>query len=556
MSTNNLSRFDCIINSISRHPYISAALLCVLIEVFTMADQAYMTPQGIMILSVTLSAAAYYLLREKFSKHKCALAVYSAVISAAFGILLASTDRRGGVLCAATVLAVSCISAVMYKKKLFTPERLTFMIIVFSFCMYACYVIYTLSVYRQTDVNYWNSTSGHAPYIRYMYEHNFALPDFDPREKWQFYHTPLFYWTSAALMKLVSAFGADFDSVCEVSQIVTLFSAYAIVIMSVRLFRMMGLKGYGLSCAAAVIGLSNTMLMLSSSISNDVMATAFELGAVCSALKWYRSRKYSDIIVCAFCFGLGIMTKLSAWMAAPAAAFIFLLVFFKEIKDIKKVGRNLLQYVIFLIISVPLALWFPIRNLVKFGVPLGWVPDTNMYIGKSGFFERMFTIGPGSISTPYTLEENFLDEYNPIFTLFKSTVDLQRFEPYKILKNLMWVTLVTSIILGVAAFILMIAALFRRKCRFSMVDRICITVFYFTIMISYIIFCFNYPYVCTQCIRYVAPVITIGAAYIGLMFMHEFKNKKITKAARYLTAAVIGMYAFGFVSTFLVLGFD
>lgn len=60
------------------------------------------------------------------------------------------------------------------------------------------------------------------------------------------------------------------------------------------------------------------------------------------------------------CVGLGMMTKLSVWMVAPAIAFVFLYVFFKNLKDFKK---YLVQFLCFGVVCAPLALWWQVRNL-------------------------------------------------------------------------------------------------------------------------------------------------------------------------------------------------
>ena len=75
-------------------------------------------------------------------------------------------------------------------------------------------------------------------------------------------------------------------------------------------------------------------------------------------------------------------------------------------------------------------------------------------------------------------------------------------------------------------------------------------------MISYVIFCFNYPYVCTENIRYVLPVLTISGLYTGLLLSHGFRSKKLTKAVRYFVTAVLLAYAFGFTANFVLLPFD
>ncbi len=541
------------------HPYFAAAALCLLTGVLTLGDQTYMGPGSVAVLLLLLGIGAYFALRERLPSSRRPLLVLGlfAVMTAA-GILLSMTSLKGGVFCVAVILYLLCVLFAKYRTKRLDAEALTELVTAAAFGVYACYVIYTLSIIRQTDVGYWNNYSGHAGYTRHLYEHWFQLYQGDPRDIPQYYHAPLFYEVSAALIRLTTAFGVPFEEAAEVSQLVTLFSSLSILITSVKIFRFFKLRGYALTVAVTVVAMSNSLAMLAGSISNDVMAAALEIGAVYGALRWYESRKTAAMVQAALCFGAGMMTKISVWMAAPAMAFLFLFVLVKNYRAHQEVGKTWGQFGLFLGIAAPLSLWYPVRNLIRFGIPMGYVPPggATLSVGEHSVWETLFTIGPSALTTPFTVTEHFHDEYNPLYSLLKSSVDLQRLGAYEKLRNLAWMTLVITILLALVTAAAAVCSLFVKKRAVNTELKVFLLIFLLTMMGSYVVFCLQYPYVCTENIRYVIPMIPLVGLYVGFAYKHDFKNKKVSALLRTVLSLAAGLYAAVFLLTFTLLAFD
>lgn len=551
--------WTAIADAVRSHPYICAAILCLLVEVFTFGDQSYISPQSVMILAVVSGVGAYMLLGGRIKNNMQPMAFSGCIIAAAaLGAVFSMAEKKGAVVSALTAGCALVILGWLYLKKRLIPQNITRLVIFTAFGLYISYILYTITYLRQTDVNYWNSSSGHAAYIKYLFEHWFALPDFDPRTVWQFYHTPLFYYICAVLIRIQTFYGIEFEQAAEVSQVVTLYSAMSIVITSYKLFRLFGLKGKGLTAAVTVASLSNTIIILSGSISNDVTAAAFEWGAVYCAAKWYKSLRMKDILGCAVLMGLGMMTKLSGWMAAPAIAFLFVLVFIRSIKQRKNTGKYIGQYAAFLGVCAPLGLWFPFYNLIRWGVPLGYIPEggENMYVGHKSIIERLFTASPVELSTPFLLQENFAYAYNPIVQLMKSSCDLQRFGAYKILSPLLTTTIITGSIIAFAAVIIMIVSLFNKKKKHPAALDVFLFIFWLTTFGSYMVFCIKYPFTCTENVRYVVPMIPFGALYFGRGADYNFRKPALTRLTGLLSGCAAGVYGIAAVITFVLLGFD
>ncbi len=544
--------------ALKEHPYLCAAAYCIALEAFTLGDEKNISAQSVMIASVLFAAALYFLLGRLAGKFRIPAAFGCAVVAALWGVCFVHIERKGGTVAALTAAAAAAFAIYLYKTKKFTPDNARRLIIFLSFGLYSAYVLYTLSYMRQTDVSYWNSQGGHAPYIKYYYEHYFMLPDFDPREVWQFYHTPLFYYICAAALRAVTVFGVDFEQATEVTQIVTLFSAMSIVITSEKIFRIFGLKDLSLTIAVGIAAMSNTILMLSGSISNDVTAAAFEIAALYLALKWYESRSMKGILFCALCMGLGLMSKLSAWMAAPPIAFIFILAFIRDIRSKKLSCRIFGQFGAFLGVSVPLGMWFPVYNLVRWGVPLGFIPQggINMFVGEHSIPERLFTASPAALSTPFMLPKNYLEEYNPIVALMKSSADLQRLGSYETLAPLLSATIIITSVIAAASLVCMFICPFAKKRVCRREYDIFMLIFYLVTVGSYIVFCIKYPYTCTENVRYVIPMVSVGALYFGRIFSFEVKNDQTAKLIKTGGAVLTAFYGVLFVFTFVLLGFD
>ena len=63
------------------------------------------------------------------------------------------------------------------------------------------------------------------------------------------------------------------------------------------------------------------------------------------------------------------------------------------------------------------------------------------------------------------------------------------------------------------------------------VTKIFIGILYSTIFISYYIFCFEFPHVCTENIRYAVPLIVIGAYFVGLA-VQRLSGKEVGRIKR------------------------
>ena len=112
-----------------------------------------------------------------------------------------------------------------------------------------------------------------------------------------------------------------------------------------------------------------TFFILAGSVNNDMLSVLFSLTALMLAVKWYKNPTMSGILRLALAIGLGMMTKLSVAMVAPAVAVLFAVKFFQS-RFSAALSHNFPR----LRRSRSLGLWWGVRNLIKSGVPITYVP--------------------------------------------------------------------------------------------------------------------------------------------------------------------------------------
>ena len=167
----------------------------------------------------------------------------------------------------------------------------------------------------------------------------------------------------------------------------------------------------------AILCFHPTLILMAGSINNDILSALLMMAAALWTLRWYRAPSFGRILCIALCIGLAMMTKLSGALVAPAVAVVFLI---KLIQSRKAPGRLIGQYAAFGAAVFPLGLWWGVRNLLRFGTPITYVPmiaDTDVqYIGHIPVLQRLFDFSPHQFSSVFMAWGNRnadYFEYNP-----------------------------------------------------------------------------------------------------------------------------------------------
>jgi len=428
-------------------------------------------------------------------------------------------------------ILVLLLLIVLSVTKQMTVKSGIFIIIVCGLGLRLIYILYTSIQTRQQDVHSFGGVDGHGAYIEYIYN-NLRLPDFNPKDRFQFYHPPLHHIISAVFLKFIDFTGATWEKAKESLQFLTLFYSGCHLIFTYRLFKEIKLKGISLLVAILIIAVNPTMIILSGSINNDMLSICLMQCAIYYAVIWFKTPILSNIIKLAIFIGLGMMAKLSVVFIAPAVAFLF---FTKLISKNQKVKEILYQFFIFGLISFPLGLWWGVRNFLFYKLPFTYVPtlgvDSHQYIGDYNVFERLFDFSLYQFRSVYVAWGEPYFEHNIFIGLLKTSVFGEQTlsstnDVFYIFAAAMFYI---NLIIVIIALISMVILLIKRATDCEYPYKVFFTVLYITFVFSYIQFCFAYPHTCTQNIRYVTPAIWIGAMAIGLTLQNIVSRGEIKK---------------------------
>ena len=523
-----------------RHPYLFTFLICAVLLPFGFADRALITAGSCVYLGVVAAAAAVaavflFKLGKTLYESIILCVICVSGITACMMIIALVQNKTLAISIIALIVAVT---AALFIKATFgiSDTAIIALLIFLGITIRFVYVLYTGSIDRQHDVGFFNWNWGHANYIEYWYNNPFKLPDFDIRTKWQYYHPPLHHWLMAVLLRLLTWLGVKYETAAESLQMLPMLYSCLTVIVSYRIFRLVKLKGKPLFAAVAIMCFHPTFILFAGSFNNDMLLTLFVMAAIMWGLRWYRVPKMKNIIPLALCIGLGMMTKLSGWMVAPAVAALFLIVL---IKNIRKPIYTIVQYTVFLIISVPLGIWWQVRNLLRFNVPLTYIQglgtEVTFYLGNMSVTERLFDFSGQQLTYIYDAFLSYgapYDEYNPTLGLFKTAMFDEgtnnicdaNFPQISVTAPILYIL---SIVLFLVCFVCFICAVVRKSKYINCgAERLYFALLFAVYLGCYYWFCFAYPYTCTMNIRYCMPLIPLCAMGLALVLQSTKDNKK------------------------------
>ncbi len=506
------------------------------------------------------------------------------------------------------IIAAATVSVAVYEG--LTGEQIVFALFAVGFALRLCYVLKIMGTQNQHDV--WPITDTETPkhnlYIRYIYE-NGALPQTKESLEYgltQYYHPPLHHALAALWMRIQTFMGIDFYVAYENVQYLTVFYSTAIMVASKKLFEELGLKKTGLVVACAIIAFHPTFFILAGSVNNDVLCVLFFVLSMLYSIRFYKKQSIGNTVALALCIGLGMMTKLNVALVAVGTGALFIYMLFCKKNGGFGVSFKRLwkRFVLFGVICVPLGLWWSVYTYLRFDLPLGFVPSLSasprnpQYIYGKGVFERIFgfeslrmgniypNIGLSGINgeagvkyydygiLPYSVKSSLFGEY---FTKHRMT-DIQNIIGYVLMIG-------TLLLIALALFGMLKCLLGNKKAEFSAlkpdfngscdcktvarngekkvaekeygisdesVAHLYLLGCYGVLMLSYIYFCFSYPFTCTMDFRYVVPVLPITAYFIGKLVDADspIKNKKLRTAFRITAVTATAVFAIASMSIY------
>lgn len=296
---------------------------------------------------------------------------------------------------------LTIIMFILYLLKKLNFKRLVILLLLTGLVLKLVYMLYTPANVRQYDT-FSTNHNGHFDYTLYIFE-NFKLPHkvFTENDVYQFYHPPINYFTQAIFMHVfkfihpVNYFIKDNESLFQTCQILSCFYCFLISLYGVKTICLTKLSNSSKMIGIIFVIFFPRLNQFSGQLNNDPLAALFTVLSLYRISKWYLNGKHTlDFLLTSLYLGLGMATKLSSSIVTLGLAFVFLIELIKSIKKKEnslKLSKLLLQYILFLIIVIPLGLSFQVYSHKVYGLPYNFVfrnLNSALFTGYRGYIEN------------------------------------------------------------------------------------------------------------------------------------------------------------------------
>lgn len=385
--------------------------------------------------------------------------------------------------------------------------------------------------------------TGHPAYMNYLIEHRAFPPVLDIPNTMpsQFYHPPVFYIIGAILKFIVNSVGGSDMIAYEVVQQVNMIFACLAVYVVYLILRKFDIKGWLLTASVTFAACNPIFYIIGAELNNDCLMTLFCLLSIYFTICWHRTRALKDIILSALTLALGMLTKTSAVLIAPAIGAVFIYDLVKDIRE-KKLGKNktILQYLIFAVVSIPPGMSWVVRNLIVYNIPFSYVPklptDNWQFLGNEPFIYRFIIPSIRQFTTYADESMNVRDFCNLFGQMMRSMFFDEEilFNPDPVTPLLM---LWTGSLLMLFTTYCFVRFLFEKA--HPLYAKLLMGGVVLVPFASFVMFSIRYPFICTIHVRYIVSSIVcllIGATFFLKAHPKHFKVFMILCAASSLFA--------------------
>lgn len=406
-------------------------------------------------------------------------------------------------------------------------------ILFFGFLIRLIYVMNTSVYVRGHDVgNYTSLTdglinNGHLGYIEYIAKFG-HLPDFDPFEVFAFYHPPLHHVIAAGVLRISVNLGATITEAFKNVQLLTCFYSALTMFFAYLILEKIAKKQWQIIIPLAMFCFHPSLIYMSASINNDMLATLLEMVAIYCAINWIQSNfKLIHLLLTGLFIGLGMCAKLTAGMLAFPVGLIMLMRLIEMAKQ-SKLGKCIWHYILFAIVTVPIGMWWTIRNWVLFrqtpGVPTGDETDFK-YVGNVPILEQFSIPKNWGLDYPFHSPKASYCS-NSWLIMFRTAMFTEMWpDPGVILLNICRALFVGSVVLGIGCAILTIIVNIVEIVRGNKYIGAFFLCGYITFILSFIAFVIKYPFTCSSDFRYIATVLIYSSLSI-VQACYVFKRRK------------------------------
>lgn len=465
----------------------------------------------------------------------------SILIAFIFTYMLGFEDnaKRIEIVMIYSILIIICIGSYITWSSEDKIKTIIKIVIIIGIIMRIGYMIYTPCNVRSHDLcEFDKSKGGHSGYIMWILDG--SLPDSNLR---QYYHPPLFHALSALMIKIINPILKEDNilKIIDIAKIVSCTASCYVLLLTKKLAQEIKIGKVGQLFAVTIIAFFPNFYLLAGRVNNDSLAIYFMILAILYTIKWYKEVNVKNTIILALAFGLGMMSKISVGVVAIFTGIVMLIKGYEYFKE-KKIKEILYNYLLFGIIALPLGLWYPIRNLIKFNQPLNYVLDINapnsaIYCGNHSFIDRFIKIPFSSMFE--SIYNNPFGDYNLTAYVTKGALFGEfKFDVPTIIPRTL---LAIFIILNIFIIISFVITFISKKTNFKILLGY---MGYMSLQImSFFSFNLKYPYGCTMDYRYIVPIAVFNALLIGYTSNILIEKPKAYKIYNIIASVIITCFS-------------
>ena len=400
------------------------------------------------------------------------------------------------------------------KKKKIKYNTIATLIIIIGIILRNIYICKTSIYNRQNDVLTLDF-DGHLRYIYVIFKTG-KLPN---TNHWLFYHPPLHHLICALWLKINSLIGFSLEKSMEGIQTITIIYSSLIMFIQYKIINKIKINDKYKLMLIGFIATFPSFILLSGSINNDCLVSLLQFFIVYYLINWYENNNWKNTIILAVSTGLCVMTKMNGAVLAVPILYVFIKKLLEELKKKKKNIKSLLLKIFtFGIISLPIGLWYQVRNYMLFGGNNVPTPNDLYNVSNYSIYERFFSISIKSLNNIFCLRHG---EYNVLSYIIKTSLfgefsyDVSFIHIFMIYLNLVLIIIST---------IFIIKYIFKKdkQKKKNIINNILLVTWVANI-VSFYIFNIKYPYSCTMNYRYIIPTAFTG---IVLTVFDMNKNNK------------------------------
>ena len=330
----------------------------------------------------------------------------------------------------------------------------------------------------------------------------------------QFYQQPFFYLTGAAVSGILNKVlgRTDPHSLVDAAKTVSCLASCMILFIAESILPYFSIKKKGKLAALSLLAFTPAFYLVAGRVGEDALTGCLMALAILFTLRWEQTDDWQHALLLGLIYGIGMMTKISCSIVGIFTLYIF----FRKIRK-NSARKHVFQVLLFLAVSLPLGLWYSVRNRILFGQPFTYVlpqsVDGPYYRGADNLVRRFLSLDLiNMFQRPYA--DVSYDVNLPVYLLKTELFGEFRYQvPLFIPVILLFLNLILSVII----FAFGIKILIKKK----RIDMLVLVLLFaaFPLYASW-----SYPFSCSMDFRYYLMIALVKALLLGILWTEKERN--------------------------------